>query len=257
MTPGNVAVTEFDPFDYDPTEPIHSVILAFKVCGLWPTKYRFRNVYLVYGFIFQFAFTFAFCGFKLLNFVFQTNMDQVTVIIFETLAEISLWVRVINFVTNFESMLECLNVVKSLTCQDDEELRFYKKQYALFTKILRFYLGCASFACIFSLSAPFFTEKTILAYPAWYPLDWQNNRMHFWIAYTYQFVGILFLAHTLVLLESYHIYMLIALAAQLDILAQRLRDTGDKYLDLPDDVRQEKTLASFLDNVKRFEVISR
>lgn len=257
MTSGPLVVTKFDPLSYDPTEAIHSVILLFKICGLWPIKYRFRNAYLVYGFLFQFAFTFAFCGFKLLNFVFKTHMDLVTVIVFESLAEISLWVRAINFFINFESITDCLSIIKTLTCHNEEELRLYKKRFALFTKIMRFYLGCASFACFFSLSAPFFSEKPMLAYPAWYPLDWENNRTHYWIAYTYQFVGILFLAHTLVLLEVYHIYLMITIGAQLDILALRLSDMGNQYLDLPDDVRQEKTLTLFLDSIKVFEVISR
>lgn len=255
--PGTLVVTKFDPLSYDPTEAIHSVILAFKICGIWPAKYRFRNLYLIYGFCFQFAFSFAYCGFKLLNFVFKTNMDQVTVIIFEAFAEMALWVRVINFVANFKSITDCLDVIKSLTCQNEEELRFYKKRFTMFTKIMRFYLGCASFACFFSLSAPFFSEKTMLAYPAWYPLDWENNRTHYWIAYTYQFVGMLFLAHTLVLLETYHIYLMITIGAQLDILAQRLRNMGTQYLDLPDAVRQEKTLKLFKDSIKVFEVISR
>lgn len=256
MTPRKLAITKFDPLKYDPTEPIHSVITLFKVCGIWPIQYRFRNLYLIYGFCFQFAFTFAFCGFKLLNFVFKTNMDQVTVIVFETLAEISLWVRVINIIVNFESIRNCLDLIKLFTFQNEDELRFFKTRLRVFTKIMRFYAVCASFACLFSLSAPFFTDKPMLAYPAWYPLDWQNNRTHFWIAYTYQFVGILFLAHTLVFLETYHLYLLIAIGAQLDILSQRLRDIGGKFLDLPDAARQEKTTTYFIDNIKSFEVIS-
>lgn len=256
---GSVAVvSDFDPSNYDPTEAIHSAILAFKVCGLWPINYRFRNLYLIYGVLFQFAFSFAFCGFKLLNFYFKTNMDQATVIIFESLAEISEWIRVINFVVNFETIFDCLTEIKKFECHNEEELRFYKKRFGMFTNIFRFYFGCASFACFFSLSAPFFSDKPMLAYPAWYPLlDWRNSRTHFWIAYIYQFVGILFLAHTLVLLEVYHIYLLIAIGGQLDIIAERLRGIGSKNLDLPDEIRQEKTLAFFLDTVKVFERVSR
>lgn len=173
MTPaGKLVIYKLDPSKYDPTEAIHSVILSFKICGLWPKNYRFRNLYLIYATLFQFAFTFAFCGFKLLNFYFKTNMDQVTVIVFEAVAEISLWVRVINFITYFDSITGCLDIIKLFKCESEEELRFYKKRFGLFTRVMRFYLGCASFACFFSLSAPFFSEKPMLAYPAWYPLDW-------------------------------------------------------------------------------------
>lgn len=174
MTQEELGIAKFDSLNYDPTEPIHSVILSFKIVGIWPIKYRFRNAYLVYGFLFQFTFTYAFCGFKLLNFYFKTNMDQATVIIFESLAEISLWVRVINFISKFDGIFECLTIVKSFECHNEEELKFYKKRFELFTRILRFYFGCASFACFFSLSAPFFSDRVMLAYPAWYPLDWEK-----------------------------------------------------------------------------------
>lgn len=250
-------VAKFDPSVYDPTEPIHTVILAFKICGIWPINYRFRKLYLVYGFLFQFVFTFAFCGFKLLNFYFKTNMDLVTVIIFETVAEISCWVRVINFVGCFDRILDCLNVIKSFKFRNEEELSFYKIRLRLFTHVMRFYLGCASFACFFSLFAPFLSDKPILPYPVWYPLDWQNNVTHYWIAYTYQFVGIMFLAHTLVMLETYHIFLLVTMGAHVDILAKRLQDIGSMYLHLPHDARQKQLLIFFEDNIKIFEVISR
>ncbi len=258
MLPEKLVVSEIDPTEYDPTEAIHYVIIFFKICGLWPLKYKFRNLYLIYGFFFQLFFTFAFVSFKLLNFYTKTHMDLATVIIFESLAEISVCIRVSNFIINFDGILDCLAIIKKFKCQNHEELMFYKKRFGLFTKVLRFYFGCASFACFFSLSAPFFSEKPMLPYPAYYPFfDWQNNRTDFCIVYTYQFVGILFLAHSLILLESYHIYLLVTIGGQLDIIAQRLRVVGSKYLELPENVRQEKLLASFLDDVKSFEVISR
>ncbi|XP_037028607.1 odorant receptor 94a-like [Bradysia coprophila] len=258
MTSQVVAVAEFDPSSYDPTEVIHAVIVAFKICGLWPINYKFRSLYLIYRFFFQLSFTYAYVGFKLLNFYMRTHLDLATVIIFESLAEISVCLRAAIFILNFDDIFDFLRRIKLFKCESEDEVNIYKKRFGLFSNVLRFYFGCAFFATFFSLCAPFFSDKPMLAYPAYYPyLDWQNNRHHFWIAYTYQLVGMLFMAHTLILLESYHIYLMVTIGAQLDILAERFRRVGKMYLDLPHDVQQEKTLEFFLDNVKNFEELSR
>ncbi|KAJ6640375.1 Odorant receptor 94a, partial [Pseudolycoriella hygida] len=63
--------------------------------------------------------------------------------------------------------------------------------------------------------------------------------------------------HTLVLLESFHIYSLVTIGGQLDIISQRFRDIGRKYYsDETDAIWEEKTNTIFLDNIKVFEVIS-
>lgn len=49
---------------------------------------------------------------------------------------------------------------------------------------------------------------------------------------------------------------MITIGGQLDILAQRLRDIGSKYLDLPIKMREAETHTLFLDSIKTFEVIS-
>lgn len=250
-------LTPFDPSTYDPVEPIRFVVYVFKICGLWPVRNKFRNLYLVYTFFFQLTFTLAFITFKYLNFYYKTHMDMATIIIFETLAEISMAIRGANFIAKFDDIYGCLSTIKLFKCENMEELELYKKRQAMFTRVLRFYFSCASFACFFSLSAPFFADKPMLAYPAYYPyLDWKNNRMHFWIAYMYQLVGILILAHTLILLEAYHIYLMITIGAQLDILAIRLRNIKRDTSDLPDAIKDDKTVTYFLDTFKSFEIIS-
>lgn len=258
MTSQVLAITNFDPTSYDPTEAIHLVIIAFRICGLWPANIKFRSLYFIYRFFFQLSFTYAYVGFKLLNFYTKTNMDLATVIIFESLAEISVCIRVSIFIFNFPDIYDFLQRIKSFKCESENEIRIYKKRFALFSKVLRFYFGCAFFATFFSLSAPFFSDKPMLAYPAYYPyLDWQNNLNHFWIAYIYQFVGMLFMAHTLILLESYHIYLMVTIGAQIDILAERFRSVGKVCPDLPNDEQQKQALDYFVDNVKNFEELSR
>lgn len=69
--------------------------------------------------------------------------------------------------------------------------------------------------------------------------------------YAYQFVGIIFLAHTLVRLENYQIYCMICAAAQLEILAMRLTKIGyDK-----NQQNDSENLSLLLENIKTHKFV--
>lgn len=212
--------------EYDGIQPIRGLINIFQFCGLWPQNKRFKILYLIYGVIFQCSFSFGFFASQLLNFYFFTNMDQVAVVVFECTAGMSTCVGVINLMVYFPYMINCIENIKSFKCLNKMEVQMYTTEYAFFTKVMIFNMACCSFACLFSLSAPFFTDKPILPYPAWIPLDWEHNVLHYWIAYFYQLLGVFFLSHTFVLLECFHIFLLISIGVQLDILAHRLNNIG-------------------------------
>ncbi|XP_037031044.1 odorant receptor 94a-like [Bradysia coprophila] len=76
-------------------------------------------------------------------------------------------------------------------------------------------------------------------YPAWYPLDWYNERKYFWIVYCYQVVGICYEANAVVILEMFVIYLLIVAGAHLDILAMRLSKLGESAQD-PTNIRSHE-----------------
>lgn len=63
-------------------------------------------------------------------------------------------------------------------------------------------------------------------YPAWYPIDWRNDISNFLIVYIYQFIGIIFVAYSIILMEAYGIYLMVVAGSHLDILAIRLKTLG-------------------------------
>lgn len=50
--------------------------------------------------------------------------------------------------------------------------------------------------------------------------------MSFVIVYIYQFIGIIFVSHSIILMEAYALYLMIVAGSHLDILAHRLATVG-------------------------------
>lgn len=92
-----------------------------------------------------------------------------------------------------------------------------------------FFQGIKTFssACIFSWVAPIFSFEPMLPYPGWYWIDWRNDMQSYWIAYTYQVIGVTFQTSTIILLQLLSIYFMAVIGAQLDILKYRLTNLGN------------------------------
>lgn len=158
--------------DFDPTEPIHGLIRFFQFVGIWPLNCKCRFLYICYGILFQFIFSYGYTGCEIGNIFYAENMHVLTEQIFVGLAEISMCLRMTNFVINFEEASNFLAVIKSFEVRNEEERQLFKKRLSLFSTVMIFYLSCASFAITFSTVAPLFENKLRLPYPGWYPLDW-------------------------------------------------------------------------------------
>lgn len=243
---GKSMISKHNHSEYDRLQPIGNIILIFKFCGLWPEKQRFRALYLCYSGLFQCFFVFGFCGSQLLSFLNFSHIDQITVIAFECMAGMTTCVEVINLAIYFPNMLNCIKIIKSFKCLNKMEVQLHQTEWSFFAKIFKFNIACCSLACLFSLSAPFFTDERILPFPAFLPLNWEHDTLHYWIAYFYQFSAILFFSHILILMVCLHIFLLITIGVHLDILGQRLRDLGN-------DDSEHQSLKKLLQIIHLFE----
>lgn len=162
-----------------------------------------------------------------MNFFFETNMDMLTVGFFLFLAESSLFVRIINLLVHFEQVMNCLTTIKDFRYYDDNEVILMNKHLTLFATIMKWYMGAGTSACIFSWVAPLFAYEATLPYPGWYPVDWKNDELTYWIVYMYQVIGVTFQTSTIILLQLLSIYFMAIIGAQLDILKHRLEKLGN------------------------------
>lgn len=168
---------------FNPTRAIQKILNFFVFVGIWQTNYKFRVVYMIYGMIFQFTFSYAYTGFQFVNLFVATDVNVITEQIFIVLAMISHCIRMTNFVRNFKEMEGFLVVIRNFKVLNQMELELYRARLSRFVFIMVFYLCCGLFAVSFSNCAPLFDTVMRLPYPGWYPLDWSNlfPNSIFWI----------------------------------------------------------------------------
>lgn len=159
---------------FDPTEPLQVLIKFFTFVGIWPKKWKYRFLYIIYGILFQFTFSYGYTGSEVGNILYAPNMRVLTEQIFVGLAEISMCIRMSNFVYHFDEASNFLTTIKSFDLRNQAEYDIFKKRLALFSTVMIFYLTCASFAITFSCAAPLFDDHLRLPYPGWTVCDWSN-----------------------------------------------------------------------------------
>lgn len=253
----------------DLLRPISLMLKFFRICGLWPEQSKFTWLYRIYTLIFHLFFTIAFDFCKHINLFLETDLRLLTVGFFIFLAEISLVARSVNLLVNFNNITKCLNVAKEISLFDKNEVQIVRKNLSFFSKVMYFYMGSSTTACIFSWGAPLFSSEPMLPYPGsftnangrfvitteitksvagWYPIDWKTNTRSYWIAYWYQVIGTAYQAHAIVLLQLFSIYLMANIGARYEVLNYRLANLGE---------RTKRTETKFIECIKLHQEVVR
>lgn len=209
--------------------PIQNLIKFLHLIGLWPT-HQIKSAslfYAVYTILFQIIFTFSYDIFKCINFLFLTDLSIITRAMFICFTEIALVVKIVNFYFRMKTMQNCLNFVRAIKIETECEEKLFTSNLSFLSKIIKWYLITANVTGVFSYLSPLLVSEPILPYPGWYPLDWFNSSLYYWLIYAYQVVGMFFQIQTLVIIESYFIYLMVTVSVQLDILSRRIEKIGN------------------------------
>lgn len=161
---------------FNPIETLRGLINFLKLVGVWPLEIQNRflyYLYIIYGVIFQFLFSYAYATFG--SIIVTTDVALMTEQIFDAMGEISMCVRMTNFLYYYKDVTGLLNRIKSFELHNQDECELYKKKLSIFSTIMTVLLVITAFAVTFSNGAPLFSKETRLAYPGWYPLDWSNE----------------------------------------------------------------------------------
>lgn len=205
------------------------ILKFFRVCGLWPVKSRHRWLYYIYATVFHFIWTFSYISFKLANMFIETDLSDLTLGFAILLAEITLVGRIISLIANFEDILLCLTFVKKIQILDDNEERIYRKEMSLFSKLKLLCIILTSCGLLASWAAPFLSIERILPYPGWYPIEWKQNDLNYWIIFLFQLIGTAFGAYGMAFLQLFSIYWMVITGAQLSVLRYRFMNLGKSH----------------------------
>lgn len=116
----------------------------------------------------------------------------------------------------------------------DEKLRFFLKPLIMFLLVTSFCAGLFAIKSIIKI-------KTELPCPCFHPLDWKDDTLKFWLAWTHIFFAIQLSIATNVGVQLFYSYLMFFISVLMEVLGLRLSNLNDKTI-VGDDRRYEDSL---------------
>lgn len=204
-----------------------SRILVFhlRVLGIWFPE-TFSTLYFVYSAVLYTTCSFIYVVCMCLNFFFLTNLSETTHSIYMTFTCVALLFKTTNFLWYNQDMKNNWKIIHDFQLQNDDEVEFVKYRLGIYWKIwLSIYLMINATIVAAFINALMTTPRQ-LPFRAYYPMDWQHDDQNYWIAYTYQVVGMVVQANLNIVVEVFPGYLIYMVSVKMDILSKRLRGIG-------------------------------
>lgn len=217
------------------------LVFHFKMLGLW-TPENFSLFYSIYASLLYFIFTIIYVLCMLMNLLFITNVEETTHSLYMTLTCVALFFKTVNFMWYGRDMQNHLKTVDNFELQNKDEIQFVSKRLRSYRNLwLVYYLMINTTGLAAYISALYTTPRQ-LPFRAWYPFDWRHDEDMYWIAYTYQVVGMIVQANLNICIEIFPGYLMYMAQVKMVILCSRLernntdlkeqRNTVDYLIDL-------------------------
>lgn len=185
-------------------------------------------LYSVYSWIFIITFSVLYTASMCANLYFLRDISQLTDMLFMSMTELALVLKIINFyVNNFklQHMLQCMRDFRMETAHERAIMR-YRLVFLIRSTII--YYICANTSLnTNAVNAAISKNNNKLIYSAYYPgVNWRESDAAYRFVFGYQYLGILFTANINLALDSYFCIMMYMLGGQIIILGNRLASVG-------------------------------
>lgn len=170
-------------FKIETNKRINEIITFFHRSGLWQKEnvkvFRKVGSKLFYLFFSIFLIVAMFYG-AILSDEWSDKIFLTSV----ALAGVVHLVKVIYLLWKKEQILAFIHEMTSHSIEDHNKFIDIKKKLKKFIDcVLIFVAGLfTGYACVFILSLPVFSSEKLLAVGIWFPLDWKNSNIAFWLA---------------------------------------------------------------------------
>ena len=173
-----------------------------------------------------------------------------------SLTELVLIITITNFLIRFRDMQSMLRTLQEFDLDSNDEVAFVRKKVMFFLKISIFYYVSANCAAtnadIVAAFSP--VDDPILPFRAWVPqLDWRHDRIHYWIVFWYQSVGMFITCNLNVTMELFSCFLTYVVSCQMEILGMRLARLGYAQESLGVDAAKPARVKSALPGKKNNE----
>ncbi len=207
--------------------PISKIIVFhFRMLGLWPPE-QFSFFYFVYSTLLYLIFSLIYVFCMVINIFFISDVKETMHSLYMTLTCVALLVKSMNFHWYSKDMQNNLKIISNFELKNDEEINLVTNRLRSYKNLwLGYYLMINTTGLAAYISA-LYTVPRQLPFRAWYPIDWQHDNQQYWIAYTYQVVGMILQANMNICIEIYPGFLMYMAQVKMDILRLRLERSYD------------------------------
>lgn len=158
--------------------PFRVPLKILKVFGIWQTK-ESSWTYLIYGIVMHLIFVdiYTLLQFGYL-FTFET-FEDFAVLMSVLPTYIAMLLKSLNFIMHIEEVKVLFDSVEAVLEKDPMTDKF-KKRVENVDKVFRFFWASAVTTTVLGSLIPIVTRK--LAYRMWFPYDYKNNALLFWLS---------------------------------------------------------------------------
>ncbi|KAG4073266.1 hypothetical protein HA402_008612 [Bradysia odoriphaga] len=211
------------------------LVFYFFICGLWSTfepNTIASALYYILSFTMHFTLSFCYTGFMVVGLLFISDVNQITLSICVTFTCVAYVAKIFNFYWHNAGMKSCLKRVNSFVLENDNEAQYMQNRMKLLQNIALFYYILPNICGVTAYLKPKFATETELPFLGWYPLQWENDSMDYWITYAYQVIGIFIEINLNVTMELFPSYLMHMLSIQMEILGMRLEGMSTFICDI-------------------------
>lgn len=201
------------------------LLFFLRSFGLWPSESS-GILYTIYGIVYVNLILFIFTAFIIINIFNLSDIRELIESIYMCFINVALSIKVIGILLQNSELQTMLEKIQNFKIVDDDEHALIAKRMKYFMKVLLMYYISCNLALIAIDLGVLAAKEPELIWKAWYPLDWEHNRLHFWVVYAYQSIGTQLSCNMNVTVDLFADFFMCMISLLLEILAKRMRTIG-------------------------------
>lgn len=201
----------------------------FHIFGLWPRKHS-TIIYTVLGYSFHILFSAGWTIAKCIGTAMLEDRSDLILLGPSSLYCIMSILRIFIFLYNFANIRKSFDQIREFAL-NDQESRYIQGRITTFSRTSVAYVVFMFCALGSAVVTPFFEEERVMPIPIWFPLDYKNNVLYFWIGYWFSFLGIFSLVVLDSFLPIFIWFLMYGNALKLNVLSDRVSALGYETAD--------------------------
>lgn len=209
-----------------------SIIFTLRSAGLWSINSHFSLGYRMYGLLIIMTFSVTVTLAQLIQLFVFTEKEKIADNMYMALTEFAVMLKIINFTIRGKSMEKLFGLVRGFKYESAEEERHFKGRLGSVYRVTAMLVISSNIANFSTLIKTLLSDNILMCYPAWYPQQWMDGSVSYWIVFYHNFLGAFWTCNWHWAIEMYLNSMLLIIAVQMEILGKRLCAIGYKATDL-------------------------